>query len=240
MTTTNAITPTTPTATTTNPKSPWVIESTVFKHPFTSMIVGPTQSGKTCLVKNILKNLNYLIDKEIESIYFCYSEWQHIYDELKLTIVPQIIFIKGLLELDIINKEKNNLIILDDLMTECENESSILKLFTVDSHHKNASVMLITQNLFSKGKNARTISLNSNYLICFSNKRDQSQIRILGQQMFPDNFKFFREAFEDATSVPHGYLFMDLRQSTKAKNMLQTGILPDEARFYYTAKNISI
>ena len=73
------------------------------------------------------------------------------------------------------------------------------------------SVILISQNLFSKGKNARTISLNCNYLICFNNKRDQTQIRILGQQMFPDKIHYFRESFDDATSVPHGYLLIDLR-----------------------------
>ena len=80
--------------------SSWIVNSEVFKHPFTSMIVGPTQSGKTCLVQKILLNLDFLIETknnaEIQSIYFCYSEWQSIYDQLKSTITPQIIFIKGL------------------------------------------------------------------------------------------------------------------------------------------------
>ena len=92
---------------------------------------------------------------------------------------------------------------------------------------------MITQNLFSKGKNARTISLNSSYLILFNKKRDQSQIRILGQQMFPKNHKF--EAFEDATFIPHGYLLLDLKQSTAKRDMLQTGIFPNDKRIFYTS-----
>jgi len=51
-----------------------------------------------------------------------------------------------------------NLIIFDDLMSECINSNTIMNLFTVGSHHKNTSVFFITQNIFSKGKFARDIT----------------------------------------------------------------------------------
>ena len=31
------------------------------KHPFTSMVVGPTQSGKTCLILKLIKRANEVI-----------------------------------------------------------------------------------------------------------------------------------------------------------------------------------
>ena len=91
------------------------------------------------------------------------------------------------------------LLIIDDLMSETD--SRVTKLFTKGSHHKNASVIYISQNLFHKGKENRYISLNSHYLILFKNPRDALQITHLGRQIFPDKGKYFREAFTDATSL---------------------------------------
>jgi hypothetical protein len=47
-------------------------------------------------------------------------------------------------------------------------------LFTKKSHHRNISVMYIEQNLFHKGKNHRTISLNAHYMVLFKNPRDEA------------------------------------------------------------------
>ena len=122
-------------------------------------------------------------------------------------------------------------------MSECENDTNILNLFTRDSHHKNISAFLITQNQFSKGKNARTISLKCNHLIIFRNPRDKSQIFVLARQMFPDKINFFMEAFSDATNNNNNsYLYIDLKQSTKDKNRIQTNIIPGELRIIYTPK----
>jgi hypothetical protein len=48
------------------------------------------------------------------------------------------------------------LIILNDLLTEVYSKDVTL-LFTKGSHHLNISVILITQNPFRKGRNARDI-----------------------------------------------------------------------------------
>jgi len=122
-------------------------------------------------------------------------------------------------------------------MSECEKDPSILNLFTTDSHHRNISVFLISQNLFSQGKYSRTISLNCIYLIIFKNPRDKSQINVLARQMFPEKYNFFMEAFSDAVNnKSHSYLFIDLKQDTLEKNRIQTAILPGETRVLYTSK----
>ena len=72
-------------------------------------------------------------------------------------------------------------------MNQCNESEQVMNLFTVGSHHKNTSVFFLTQNIFSKGKFTRDISLNSNYLIIFKNPRDQLQFQILARQMFPNN-----------------------------------------------------
>ena len=131
---------------------------------------------------------------------------------------------------------ENNLIVLDDLMQECINDPEILSLFTVGTHHTSTSVFFLTQNIFSKGKYSRDLSLNSNYIINFKNPRDQLQMQVLARQIFGNKSKYLMESYDDATKKPYGYIFLDLRQDTELRNRVQTGILPFQKRIIYTRK----
>ena len=51
-------------------------------------------------------------------------------------------------------------------------------------------------------------------MVVFKNPRDASQMSHLARQMYPGRVKFVQEAFKDATSVPYGYLLVDLKQDT--------------------------
>ena len=212
------------------------VDDNIFKHPFTCMLAGPTMSGKTTILTKILANRSALIDKNINRIIYCYARWQGSYDKMKLEN-PIIEFVEGLPEIDLIDGEQNNLMILDDLMDQCEKDKSILNLFTTDSHQKSISVFLITQNLFSQGKFSRTIGLNCHYLFLLNNPRDQSQIYFLSRQMYPQNSKFLVECYADAVeNQKFGYLFIDLKQSTKKNHRVQAGVLPGEERIIYQTK----
>ena len=213
----------------------WLIDQNIFIHPFTCLVVGPTQSGKTHFLHKILKYNKSLINVPPEKIIFCYSEWQSTYNEFKKNF-ESIQFYQGIFDIEKLESTTTNLIIFDDLMNQCNESEQVMNLFTVGSHHKNTSVFFLTQNIFSKGKFTRDISLNSNYLIIFKNPRDQLQFQILARQMFPNNTKFIKESFEDATKNPHGYLLIDLKQSTDTRNRIQTTILPFERRIIYTSK----
>ena len=105
--------------------------------------------------------------------------------------------------------EKRKLLILDDLMYESSSDV-ILHLFTKGSHHKNISVIFVTQNVFHKGKAQRDISLNTKYLVLFKNPPDRAQIQYLARQIFPEDSSFLHEANLDPTREPHSYLFIDL------------------------------
>ena len=63
--------------------SEWLVDHEPFRHPFTCMIVGPTQSGKTFFIKEVLHNTNDLIITPPEKIYYCYSAWKPMFDEFK-------------------------------------------------------------------------------------------------------------------------------------------------------------
>jgi hypothetical protein len=130
---------------------------------------------------------------------------------------------------------RRTLLIIDDLMAETDGR--VTNIFTKGSHHKNASVVYISQNLYNKGKENRTINLNTHYLVLFKNPRDMMQISHLGRQMFPDRVKYFRDAFTDATSHrPYGYLLVDLKTTTPDELRLRTDIFPDENTMVYLHK----
>jgi len=211
----------------------WFINEEPFSHPFTCMIVGPTQCGKTFFVKNVLENYQKLLTPIPNRIFYCYHQWQPLFESFKRDI-PLIDFYEGIMDLSSLNENDTNLIIFDDLMANCIKNEEVMNLFTIGSHHKNTSVFFITQNIFSKGKYSRDISLNSNYLVLFRNPRDKLQLSILARQMYPGDTSFFMQSFDDATKNPHGYLFLDLKQETEERNRVQTGILPLQMRIIYT------
>lgn len=210
------------------------IDEYKFQHPFTCLIAGPTKSGKTTLLKKILSYHKQMITHKIDRIVYCYSRWQDAFDELKQTC--EIEFKEGLPDIEEFDSQKNNLLILDDLMRASCNDNSIYDIFTVDSHHKNISVFFLTQNLFPKEKNARTISLNCNYIITTSNPRDRAQLFNLARQMYPNNTQYLLECFKDSMDKPYGYTVLDLTQTTPSYLRVQTGICPGEERIVYQEK----
>jgi hypothetical protein len=200
------------------------------------MVVGTSGCGKTALVSKILLNSEILFDKKVDRIVFCYSVWQQAYELFKLLPI-HVEFVVGLNENFNFSPNKTNILIIDDLFASAKDSSSIQNLFAVESHHKNISVFLIAHNVFTKGIYSRDLSLNSSNLILFRNPRDSIQINVLARQIFPNKSKAFLEIFEDATKdVPHGYIFLDFKQSTRMRMRIQTNIVSNEKdrRVIYT------
>jgi len=120
-----------------------------------------------------------------------------------------------------------SLIVIDDLMRDATNSKDVCELFVEGSHHRNISVTCIMQNAFSKGKENRTMSINSQYLVLFKNPRDQVGPAIFARQMYPNNSKKFMNKYIEATKRPYGYLFIDLKQNTPEEERLKTDIFKD-------------
>ena len=198
--------------------------------PFTNIVAGPTGCGKTTFVVSLLRHSHTLVSLPPEKITWCYGEWQRLYSTLS-SIHPNLECIECLPDLSSFDSKNRNLVVIDDLMSETDER--VTKLFTKKSHHCNTSVIYLLQNLFPKGKESRTISINAQYMVLFKNPRDNTQVVNLAKQMFPGRVKYMQEAFRDATSVPHGYLFVDLKQSTPEHLRLRSNILPDSGTYQY-------
>ena len=202
-----------------------------FKHPFTCMVAGPTSSGKTVLVRRIIKDYDktFYFRNECPSplkVLWAYGQWQSLYEE-KLDKC-EIQYIDGLPSESDVKKFMPNLIVIDDLMSELSSDKKLTNLFTKGSHHLNISILFISQNIFYKGAEMRTVNLNCHYTILMNNPNDLSQIRTLASRRYPGNSGFLIEAFEDATKTQYGYIRLDSRLDTPAEYRVQTRITPDK------------
>ena len=199
------------------------------RHPFTATVAGPTGCGKTQFTFRLIEKASQMISPAPRKIYYCYGEYQTIFAKY-----PHVIFNEGLPDVSNFDGKDPILLVIDDLMQETN--QTVANIFTKVSHHRNVSVLYLTQNLFPKNKFARTISLNSHYLVLFKNPRDAGQFAVLARQMYPNGSKFAIEAFRDATEKAFGYLLVDLKPDTEENHRLRTDIFPGELTHVYVRK----
>lgn len=203
------------------------------------MIVGPTMSGKTSLVQKIIKEATGMFQKPPERIVIAYTEFQPLFEEMEKSI-DALILHQGLLSKEQIDEWSDGVehtgLVLDDMMMQVAKSEDSLNLFCVTAHHRRVSVLMLAQNLYMPGKFARTISLNCHYVILFRNVRDSRQVLTFGSHVFPSKLKYLKDAYDKATSVPFGYLVVDMSPSTEDKYRLRTHILPNEDTIVYLPK----
>lgn len=198
------------------------------KHPFTMLIAGPSQAGKTVFVKKLVQNAAQMFTVPPTEIIWAYSEYQPGYTEL--LYLPNLRFVEGMPNVQELKASPDDpkLCILDDLLGE-----DVTALFTKGSHHWNLSCIHLVQNIFYKS--LRTARINSHYLVLFKNPSDRSQVNVLSRQLYPKS-SVFVDAYADATSVPYNYLLVDLTQGTPDQFRLRANIFPGELQTVYKPK----
>ena len=154
-----------------------------FNHMFSMLVVGPSQCGKTHFVGKILtENCIKYPNKRTKHIYWFYNQWQPRYKTLQSTLGDEIQFNQGLPDLseDLheINPQFNNILVSDDLMAQATDNPVLSKWFT-QGRRRNASVILLLQNMFPKGKFNTDISRNAQYMVLFRSPSDRKQVDII-------------------------------------------------------------
>jgi hypothetical protein len=200
------------------------------KTPFTAVISGPTGSGKTELLKRFVDERETVVDVSPLEIIYCYGAWQNRFDDF-----DGVNFHEGMIDAEngIPSDGKPRWIVVDDLMEEAGKTSNLLNLFTKFSHHKNVSVFFVTQNLFHKS--LRSITIQAQYIALFKSPRDKTAPMYLGRQFYPTNPLFLTEVYEDATSRPYSFLWLDLKQTTPDHaRVLGNFLSPDQPLISYT------
>ena len=109
---------------------------------------------------------------------------------------------------------RGGVLVLDDFMEEGGQDKRALDLFTKDTHHRNITVLYLTQDLFPPGKFSKTINRNAHYIVAIKNPRDQTGIRTILLQAFPDRWRQVLKLCKCVTSRPFGYLMLDVHPAS--------------------------
>ena len=129
----------------------------------------------------------------------------------------------GIEEDSFFNPNVRNVLIVDDLMSSSSKDSRVTEIFYEGSHHRNLSIIQISQNLYySKDPTQRR---NCHYVVLFKNPNDKQSIMTFARQMNPHKQKEFMWKYDTATERPHGYLLVDFKQSTKESDRLRPNVL---------------
>ena len=188
----------------------------------TCIVAGPTRSGKSTFVYNLLSRMNEFIDAEFEYITLflgteaknnpTLSSLSKIYPN-KMEIIELKSLYKDRAELTnnfsidfenyVNEKQKNKVgcIIFDDLMTELADTDVLLNLFTKYSSHSNVSSIHITQNIFFKtggkhGSDHTTLYRNTHCLVLFKNPMDNSVIQNIARRLGSGKYKELMQMME--------------------------------------------
>ena len=182
------------------------------KENFKIFISGPSRSGKTVFIKNLLQKLSIFSKSPPKLVTLVYKIYQPIYDELNLSYIMEDT--PGLKE-KLINLSNGEpmLIIFDDCINSLQ-LSEISDFFLVDGRHRKLSCIFISQKIFINNDNFREISQNSDYFVIFKNPRNIQEIRMLNGQMSPTGNELL-SYYKLATSDPFSYLFINLTQECK-------------------------
>lgn len=208
--------------------------NTQFQCPFSAIISGPSNTGKSTLLFNILQCQDYLFSEKPEKVFLFYKKHQFIYNEmLKLNLVDELIEVEdGMISEDeflkLVSPYKNSagsLCLFDDCLEDINETNS--KIFTKISHHEKCNVVFLTQNLFADNKHYRVMSRNATYIIIMKNPRDVSQVKIFANQMGVGE-NLLIDAYKTATKKAYSYLMIDLHPTTPEHIRLRTNIFPNE------------
>jgi hypothetical protein len=208
-----------------------------FKNPCAFILAGGSQSGKTTLTLNILRNANYLFETPecTQNILFFYNEWQSAYESISTeeNFKKKLHFINKLPTVDFV-KEKTlafkgrggSIVVIDDFQNRLNND--IATIFQNVCHHYDVTVFLLVQNIFPPVKAFRDISLNAQYIVLFKNARDGSQIVNFLKQFAPGNSKGLGDLFREVTESTYSYMLFDVHPTTPKKLRIRSHILPSE------------
>jgi len=170
------------------------------KHPFTCITGGSTGSGKSTFCTRFLQNLDTLCTESDfpGGIIWCYNEQSSVPQQQLSALNKNVQIHEGLPE----NFENAQglpcLFILDDLLNEVFSRA-VCDLFSKGSHHRNFSVILITQNVFHQAPHCRDISLNAKYLVSLKNVCDRNLFAYLAWQVLPEASASLCEGYREAT-----------------------------------------
>ncbi|CAG7726464.1 unnamed protein product [Allacma fusca] len=195
--------------------------------PATCLICGPSMSGKTQMVLDMIRQRRKIFDPPLERVVYVYSDFQADFFTLQQHD-SQVIFTNKLEEIDKL-ASSNCLLVIDDYQDELVKgkfNELITRYFTKHAHHRAITVILILQSVYAPG--FRQINLNTQWMCIYDFPRDRSVIMSIAKQICPGETAFLVDAYKKAvTDQEWGKLIIDLHPKHKTyKYWCRSDIFP--------------
>ena len=196
----------------------------VFSRAARVLIAGGSDSGKSFLATKLI--LKY--HKKFEVILICgiaHHELQtHPEISSKIVVSEEIVS-----PVNYKTKDSDRvLFVLDDCYNTALSSELVSNLFT-RGRHVGVSLILVVQNIYSKGKFARDITLNCTHIILLK-IRDLQQIQVIARQCFGvQRSKEFLQIYKEVVvNTRFGYILLDLSPHTRTDLQMRTHIVDEE------------
>lgn len=187
-----------------------ILADSKFSFPFRMILAGSSGAGKTFFAGELLKK--DLFEDSISAVHYyfpCYLTEPPVNWHRTLSI-PVSYHVGLPTKSDLIQLEKKSCVVIDDSFDEALKSSAIDHLFRVISGKRNISVMIMTQNNFSKGKYGREIRNSCNFSVLFRNCCDvsinENIARMAGMR------KAYEAAILDLQGSKYPYVLLDQSQ----------------------------
>lgn len=187
-----------------------------------SMVVsGPSKSGKTTFVTQLLKNRDKMFRNPIKNMYWFYGVENGGHEELEAL---GVVLKKGTpTHADFEQLGANDLIVLDDLQEESKGDEGVTNLFLRGCHHKGFFAITITQYLYGD-QQQRKINNNAHYYVIFNNARNQRQMSGFLFTMFPKGNSDLVNKLVMEVQGKYAYLFIDFTPECDERLRLRTNL----------------
>ena len=194
------------------------------------ILQGSSASGKTQMMREILRQKGDLFFESVTRVIFVYEHWQELYDEM-LKDDPDIIFTKDIPNTETLYEytkgHRHSLLCLDDKQMEVGESANVATIFTRLSHHFKISCFCLMQGATLKGRHASDVLRNAHYNIVFKSGKEAHLLRALGAQM--NDYRALSEAYKLAID-DRQYRYLCVNNHPKASHLekYSTDILPSD------------
>lgn len=180
------------------------------QHPARILICGPSMSGKTTFIRDLLLHKNMLY----EALYICayrldQPAYCEIIDSFKKRNFPVHTYTNIPEEPIVFDPSKNNCLIVDDLIEEAEKSKYMGHLLRDGSHHDNCTLILVSHWCCGSADSRRQ-RLQMDYMCLFRFPADKKAVHGLGCQIAPGAVDRFMNVYNNATSEQYRPLIVDL------------------------------
>jgi hypothetical protein len=214
-------------------------------------VPGPSSVGKSVLCRDIVTNVESLMDKPVKHIIWIQSTITSDEEENKAvaaSLENQNITYKlfrGYPEQDMASgkifedyaSESLKVLCLDDVAYESLRSKSLIDLFQQRSHHNNVCIVMTFQDLMHPGfrtQNTSTILLNnSQYVAVFNSRRMFPAVKKMANMYFPGEQHLLLEPFNHMLKhgSPYDYLFINFIAKSDEPSVMKN-CLSKEACFF--------